>query len=130
MAIGLDKLLGDLPTHLTLYGQRSRVLATNLANADTPGYKARDIDFRSLLSRAAGEQLTLKTTRSGHIRAASGASRPELMYRNPTQPSLDGNTVDAQLDKARFTENAVRYQATLRFLEGKFKGLRLAIKGE
>jgi flagellar basal-body rod protein FlgB len=131
MAISFDKALGDLPAHLSVYGQRSSLLASNIANADTPGYKARDIDFKAALSKAAGEQISLKTTSGNHIAGTgTGMSGLETLYRNPTQPSLDGNTVDSQQEKARFTENAVRYQSTLTFLTGKFKGLKLAIKGE
>jgi len=131
MPISIDKAIGDLPAHLSVYGQRSSLLASNIANADTPGYKARDIDFRAALSQAAGEQIALKTTSSNHIAGTgAGMSGPEALYRNPTQPSLDGNTVDSQQEKARFTENAIRYQSTLTFLTGKFSGLKLAIKGE
>lgn len=131
MAISFDKALGNLPEHLTLYGKRSELLASNIANADTPGFKARDIDFRSLLAQAGGTAMTMKTTRPGHIGGnTASASNAELLYRVPTQTSLDGNTVNSQIEQAQFTENAVRYQSTLTFLNGKFKGLRLAIKGE
>ncbi len=130
MAISIDKALGDLPAHLTVYGKRSGLLASNIANADTPGYKARDIDFRAALSRARGDQLALKTTSGAHIGNNTGMSSPEVLYRVPAQPSLDGNTVDSEQEKARFAENAIRYQSTLQFLGGKFKSLKLAIKGE
>jgi len=131
MSISFDKALGNLPADLAVYSKRSGLLASNIANADTPGYKARDIDFRAALSRASGEQLALKTTRGNHIASAgNGTSGPEVLYRVPTQPSLDGNTVDSQQEKARFTENAIRYQSTLTFLGGKFSGLKLAIKGD
>jgi flagellar basal-body rod protein FlgB len=131
MAISFDKALGDLPEKLTLYGKRSTLLASNIANADTPGFKARDIDFQSVLAKAGGDQITLKTTRSGHIGGAGSiAANPDLLYRIPVQTSLDGNTVNAQIEQAKFTENAVRYQSTLTFLNGKFSGLKLAIKGE
>jgi len=131
MPISIDKALGDIPANLTLYGKRTSLLASNIANADTPGYKARDIDFRAVLSNAGGEPVALKTTHGNHIAGtSSGPGNPEVMYRTPTQPSLDGNTVDSQQEKARFTENAIRYQSTLTFLNGKFKGLKLAIKGE
>lgn len=131
MAISFDKALGDLPAQLALYGKRSTVLASNLANADTPGFKARDIDFRSVLAAADAGQMALKTTRPGHISTAGDASGgADLLYRVPVQPSLDGNTVNTQVEQAEFTENAVRYQSTLTFLNGKFKGLKLAITGE
>ncbi len=133
MPINIDKALGDLPGNLQLYSRRSTLLAANIANADTPGYKARDIDFRAALAKAAAgsNRVALKTTHSSHLggtpRAASSA---ELQYRMPTQPSLDGNTVDLQTERAEFIQNAVRYQSTLTFLSGRFKGLRAAIKGE
>ena len=131
MPISFDKALGNLPAHLSVYGQRTSVLASNIANADTPGYKARDIDFRAALAKAGGDQMALKTTHAGHVGGSSSiASNNELLYRVPTQSSLDGNTVNSQVEQAAFTENAVRYQSTLTFLNGKFRGLKLAIKGE
>jgi flagellar basal-body rod protein FlgB len=131
MAISFDKALGNLPGNLTLYGKRSSLLASNLANADTPGFKARDIDFRSVLAKAGGEQISLKTTQGSHLGGASSAvSEAAKLYRIPNQPSIDGNTVDTQVETAEFTKNSINYQSTLTFLNGKFKGLRLAIKGE
>lgn len=127
----IDKAIGNMPEHLSVYGKRSSLLASNIANANTPGYKARDIDFKAALSKAGGDQIALRTTRGNHISATdSGMSGPEILYRTPLQPSLDGNTVDSQQEKARFTENAIRYQSTLTFLGGRFSGLKLAIKGE
>jgi len=131
MPISFDKALGNLPGNLTLYGERSSLLASNLANADTPGFKARDIDFRKALAKAGGEQISLKTTQGAHLGGASSAvSDAAKLYRIPNQPSIDGNTVDSQVEQAEFTKNALHYQSTLTFLNGKFKGLRLAIKGE
>ena len=130
MAISFDKALGDLPSHLSLYGERSGLLAANIANADTPGFKARDIDFRSLLAKAGGDHMAMKTTHARHLGGSSAVSGPDLLYRVPIQPSVDGNTVDTQVEQAEFAQNAVRYQSTLTFLNGKFKGLKLAIKGE
>lgn len=130
MAISFDKALGKFPDHLSLYGERSSLLAANIANADTPGFKAKDIDFRSVLAKAGGENMVMKTTHANHLGGASAASSASLLYRIPTQSSVDGNTVDTQVEQAEFAENAVRYQSTLTFLNGKFKGLRLAIKGE
>ncbi len=130
MAISFEKALGRFPEHLSLYGQRARLLAANIANADTPGFKARDIDFRSLLAKAGGETVAVKTTHARHLPAGAPLAGAELLYRIPVQPSVDGNTVDSQVEQAEFAQNAVRYQSTLTFLSGKFKGLRLAIKGE
>ena len=132
MPIDIDKALGNLPTNLQVYSRRSSLLATNIANADTPGYKARDMDFRAVLDKAAGASaVQLRATQKGHIGfdTRSGPDAPAL-YRVPLQPSLDGNTVDLQTERAEFTQNAVRYQSTLTFLNGRFKGLLTAIKGE
>jgi flagellar basal-body rod protein FlgB len=137
MALDIDKHLGVLPAALAVRGRRTELLATNLANADTPNYKARDLDFRAALvaasgSGAAGRPLTLATTQSGHQGGATAADPADaaLKYRVPLAPSLDGNTVDAQLEQAAFAENAVRYQATLTFLSARFRSLMTAITGQ
>ena len=124
MPIGLDKYLGVHAQALNLRSQRTELLAANLANADTPGYKARDIDFKSAMAQVNGmangatPAVRLQTTSAGHIGAKTinGSAAPELKYRTPLAPSLDGNTVDAQLEQSAFAENTVRYQATLSFL--------------
>lgn len=136
MPIGLDKHLGVHAQALNLRSQRTELLAANLANADTPGYRARDIDFRSAMAQASGQTngmaVRLQTTSAGHIgpTTVNGSPAPELKYRTPLAPSLDGNTVDAQLEQAAFAENTVRYQATLSFLSSKFRGLMTAITGQ
>jgi flagellar basal-body rod protein FlgB len=134
MPIGLDKYLGVHAQALNLRSQRTELLAANLANADTPGYKARDIDFKSAMAQASGSTsgVQLHTTSAGHIgpKSLSGSAAPELKYRTPLAPSLDGNTVDAQLEQSAFAENTVRYQATLSFLSSKFRGLMTAITGQ
>ena len=131
MPISFDKALGNLPGNLALYGQRSSLLASNLANADTPGFKARDIDFRTVLAKASGDQISLKTTQGAHLGgAATAMSSAARLYRVPMQPSVDGNTVDTQVETAEFTRNSIQYQSTLTFLNGKFRSLKLAIKGE
>jgi flagellar basal-body rod protein FlgB len=136
MANSLDQYLGVHAAALDVRARRIELIANNLANADTPGYKARDIDFRQAMARAAGESPTqgvhLSTTQSGHIggaASADAATGPDLKYRQPLAPALDGNTVDTQLEQAAFAENAVRYQATLTFLNNKFRGLLTAIMG-
>ncbi len=130
MAFEFDTALGIHPRALVLRARRNEVLAANIANADTPGYKARDIDFRAVLGQAR-EKLPLVTTRGDHFPGldAPGADAG-LRYRVPNQPSLDGNTVDPDLEKAAFAENALRYNASLTFLDRKFRGLITAIKGE
>ncbi len=131
--MNLDKYLGVHAQALPLRSQRTEVLAANLANADTPGYRARDIDFKSALAAAGatGASLPMAKTQHGHINSAGGSSgAPEMKYRVPLAPALDGNTVDAQLEQAAFAENSVRYQATLSFLSSKFRGLMTAITGQ
>jgi flagellar basal-body rod protein FlgB len=135
MPVNLDTYLGVHATALKLRSQRTEVLAANLANADTPNYQARDIDFRSALAAASGDKqggVQLATTNAGHIgmQGANGSGQAELKYRTPLAPALDGNTVDAQLEQAAFAENSVRYQATLTFLNSKFRGLMTAITGQ
>ena len=136
MPTSLDQYIGVHAAALDVRGRRTELIANNLANADTPGYKARDIDFREAMARVSGDKATqgvhLTTTQAGHIGGASAADAvtgPDLKYRTLLAPALDGNTVDSQLEQAAFAENAVRYQATLTFLNNKFRGLLTAIMG-
>ncbi|MEE9494039.1 MAG: flagellar basal body rod protein FlgB [Gammaproteobacteria bacterium] len=132
MAIGFDAALGNLDDSLKVYSKRTEILASNLANTDTPGYKARDIDFRQALSRADNHQnIKLATTNKAHLSGSnSGMNTMETLYRTPLQPSLDGNTVDSHIEQQEFTQNAIRYQSTLTFLTGRIRGLKTALNGE
>ena len=137
MPLNLDQHVSVHATALDVRSRRGELIANNLANADTPGYQARDIDFRQAMARAAGNNtaggVTLSTTSAGHIggkTSASAEAHPDLKYRIPLAPALDGNTVDAQVEQAAFAENAVRYQATLTFLSSKFRGLMTALTGQ
>lgn len=130
MAIGFDNALGIHPKALHLREQRSEVLAANLANADTPNYKARDLDFRAVLQGVKSAELPLNVTHPSHLGAPESPAGAELKYRNPYQPSLDGNTVESEQEQMRFAENALRYQASLRFVGDDFTGLKNAIRGE
>jgi len=138
MPINLNAYLGVHADALKIRGQRTEVLARNLANADTPGYQARDLDFRAALAQAggaggAGAPFALTTTRANQIGTAmdaSGETAANLKYRVPLAPALDGNTVDVQMEQANFAENAVRFQATLSFLSARFRGLMTAITGQ
>ncbi len=125
----IDSALGIHAQALQWRARRLEVLASNLANAETPGYKARDLDFSAALEAARRGRPVLLATNPRHLQPA-GSLTPALRYRLPAQPSLDGNTVDPDLEKAAFAEAVVRYQASLRFLDGKIKGLLRAIKGE
>jgi len=131
-----ENVFGIHEQALLLHGQRLGVLASNMANADTPGYKARDIDFTAVLASADGAgngdaPLALRTTSPAHIAPADGDLSPgELMYRNPYQASLDGNTVEMAVEQAAFSENNVRYQASLGFINGRIAELQYAIVGQ
>jgi len=127
----LDNAFGIHEQALKARGYRAELLASNMANADTPGFKARDIDFKQMLKGAAVKQTQLNTTHKNHIlTATSGLSPAHVRYRIPSQPSLDGNTVDMQLEKSEFAANTLEYQASLGFLNGKIKGLKKAIRGD
>jgi flagellar basal-body rod protein FlgB len=126
-----ENIFGIHEQALLLHGQRVSVLATNLANADTPNYKARDIDFSEVLARTGDAPLPLQTTQAAHI-SFNDSELPagELKYRNPYQASLDGNTVEMPVEQAAFSENNVRYQASLMFINQKIAALQLAIAGQ
>jgi flagellar basal-body rod protein FlgB len=130
MPINFDKALGIHTQALTLREKRSEVLASNLVNADTPGYKARDLDFTSLLKQNMTQALNPERTQTGHIAPSEHLLGARMMYRNPHQVSLDGNTVEAQVEQAKFAENAVQYQASLNFINAKLAGLMTALRGE
>lgn len=131
MAFSIDKHFGVHAQAVQLRSQRTELLAANIANADTPGYKARDIDFASVMRQTAGASEGLRVTHARHLNANGvAAGQAAAMYRIPTQPALDGNTVDVQQEQAAFAENAVRYQASLEFLSGRVRGLITAIKGQ
>ncbi len=136
MPLDLNSYLGIHPRALTLESQRTEVLAANLANADTPGYKARDIDFKAELAAAGktaggdgqGGAGDGTGTRAGGLNLST--DNATLKYRVPLAPALDGNTVDTQLEQSAFAENSVRYQATLTILNSKLRGLMTAITGQ
>ena len=127
-------LFGIHTQALALWQRRAEVLSTNLANADTPGYQARDIDFRAALGAAgldgnASGPLPLAATTPGQIDSSASGTAQAQKYRVPMQPSLDGNTVDAETEQAAFAENSVRYQASLTFINAQIRQLRTAITG-
>jgi flagellar basal-body rod protein FlgB len=126
-----DHLFGIHEQALLLHEQRLGVLATNLANADTPNYKARDIDFSAVLAHTDEAALPLKVTQEGHFSFnPGGAPQADLKYRNPYQAALDGNTVEMPVEQAAFSENNVRYQASLQFINMKIAEMQLAIAGQ
>lgn len=131
----IGSALGLSPQVMALRARRMELLAANIANADTPGYKARDIDFAAALRQARGQAraVDLRLTHPRHLalgaRAVPGVDAP-ILYRIPSQPSMDGNTVESHREHAAFMDNAVRYQASLNFLDGRIRGLRTAIRGQ
>ena len=130
MALDIDRVFTPHERVLKAASQRMELLAANIANADTPNYKARDIDFRTALQEAGQtQQVTLAATRQGHIKGVPADGSAEPLYRVPDQPSLDGNTVDAQRENAAIAETATRYQASLSFLDQRIRSLRTAITG-
>lgn len=125
-----DNLFGLHTQALDTWQRRSEVLASNLANADTPGYLARDVDFKKALASASGNSNTLAMTitQPGQINPQAQSAQ-QLAYRTPMQPSMDGNTVDTQVEQANFAANGVHYQASLSFITAQIHMLRTAITG-
>ena len=140
MAISFDQALGIHEQALKVRTTRARLIANNLANADTPNFKARDINFRDVLGRVGNDHTTkLAMSRTSNHHQTGFASneslnvdgnQEELMYRTPSQPSIDGNTVDEHLEHSEFMENALAFQASFTLLNKKFMGLKSAIRGE
>ncbi|WP_347987073.1 flagellar basal body rod protein FlgB [Methylomonas sp. AM2-LC] len=137
MPINFNSALGVHPQALMLREKRGEILAANLANADTPDYKARDLDFKSAFKQAlspnnsvTSESSSLKLTNNEHLAGQQTMLGATLMYRNPQQSSLDGNTVEGHIEQAKYAENSVQYEASLSFLKGNFSDLLTAIKGQ
>lgn len=130
MAITFDRALGIHAQALALREKRGEVLASNLANADTPGYKARDLDFQAVLKQSTTFSKPVERTQQGHISPTDHLLGATMMFRNPNQASLDGNTVEGHVEHAKYSENAVQYQASLQFIKGRFSGLMSALRGE
>ena len=135
----IDRLFGLHQAALSARGSRSQVLASNIANADTPGYQARDLDFKAALGTALGAtqggSLGLMRTSARHLPAnasagagaAAGSAAP-LLYRTVSQASIDNNTVDVNVERAQFADNAMRYEASLTFINAKIKAMLSALQ--
>lgn len=135
MSISFERALGIHEAALSFRTQRAEVLANNIANADTPNYKSRDLDFAAALSSMtegqAEQSFSMSYTQEKHFSlTTSSRTNPALRFRTPTHPSLDQNTVDADLEQAQYAKNAVDFQASFTFLNDKFKGLMNALRGE
>lgn len=130
----LDDALRFHQTALSLRAARQELLASNIANADTPNYKARDMDFASALRNAlAGSSTTLPVAQTSpmHLAAETGQSilGAPVLYRKPVQPSADGNTVDMDVERAQFADNALRYEASIKFLSDELRDMSMVIQG-
>ena len=134
----LNDVLQFQSTALRLRSERQQVLAANIANADTPNYKAVDFDFAQALSAAVGSNAGaasakggpgLASTAPGHLGTVGMRNLPTLQYRTPSQSAVDGNSVEMDAERAQFADNAVRYEASLRFLNGQIRTLMSAITG-
>ena len=136
----LDKLDAALRFNteaLNLRAQRQEILASNIANADTPGYQARDIDFASQMNkvmeqgRSQGAGMSMAVTSSRHIAGQSQEpASADLMYRVPDQPSLDGNTVDMDRERTEFADNSLKYQTDLTVITGQIKSMMSVLQGQ
>lgn len=134
----LNRLTDTLNFHgqaLSLRSERQRLLASNIANADTPGYVARDMNFAQALREATGASTNgaaaLATSKAGHLPGNAGArGEANLLYANVSQTNLDRNTVDMDRERANFADNSVKYEATLRFINGNVRTMLEAIKGQ
>ncbi len=126
----LDDFLRPQAAALSLRGKRMEILGSNIANAATPNFKARDIDFASEYKQAVGVGGELATTNIKHASLGTAAVGNDALYRLPVSPSLDGNTVELHVEQVQFSENAVRYEMSLQFLADRMRGLRSALRGE
>jgi len=133
----INRLNDSLDFHgqaLGLRSERQRLIASNIANADTPGYVARDMNFAQALKEATGPAPsagTLATSAAGHIAGTPGTrGEPNLLYATPSQTNLDRNTVDMDRERANFADNSVKYEATLRFINGSVRTMLDAIRGQ
>jgi len=134
MAGKLDDVFAFHENALRLRGQRQQLLASNIANADTPNYKAKDMDFgkamqSALASGRSASAVSLAQTNSGHLSAQLSAQLPSTFMRKPTQNNLDGNTVDMDVERNNFVENAMHYEADVNFAQNEIKGLLAVLQG-
>lgn len=134
MTSSIDGMFRFQQAALNLRAARQELVASNIANADTPNYKAKDIDFASALQGAlsgSGQKLPVAVTSPQHLAGATGESvmGAPVQYRKPLQPSADGNTVDMDVERAQFADNALRYEASLTFISNDVKNVLAALQG-
>lgn len=133
MASKFDNAIAFQQQALGLRAYRQQLIAGNIANADTPHYKARDIDFAAALKNAvagrASGGVELARTSDRHLAAVGGQGPAPLLYRKETQSAVDGNTVDMDVERAQFAENAIFYEAGLTFITGRIRTMLSAVQG-
>lgn len=132
MGFGIDANFSQHERALNVYAERSTILANNLINTDTPGFQARDLDFKSILQESASAESNhnlMTRTHEGHVQEYNTQAplSDQLLYRIPMQTSLDGNTVDSEVEKTQFSENSIRYMATLSFINHEFTKLTMVL---
>ena len=129
-----DRQIQFHQTALNLQAHRQQLIASNIANADTPNYKAKDVDFRAVLQgalKASNSGVPLATTQSGHIQGGGAPTLEALTgYRSELQSAVDGNTVNMDVERAAFAENALRYEASVTFINGMLRSMNTAITGQ
>ena len=126
---GIKQYLEIHSAALSLRNKKNEIIASNIANAATPNYKARDLDFNSEMSRHL-KSGNLTTTDNKHFSLMRPVSHKGVSFREPLQQSLDGNTVELAVEQMEFSENSIKYSTTLSFLNSKISGLMSAIRGE
>lgn len=132
MGINFEKAFGVHQHAMVARSARSQVLASNIANADTPNFKAKDVDFQAMLTNSKRQQAggAMSKTHEKHFKMPS-IGQQESLYTVPNQPDTgDGNTVDVQLERNKFLENSMQYQASVNWMGGKIKGLKKALSGQ
>ncbi len=126
----LNQALGVHEQALQVKSRRLEVLAQNIAHADTPHYKARDIDFKAVMSEAQQQETSMTATSSGHFGMGQGLDADGMRFRTPFNTAFDGNTVEMSVEQAQYGKAAADYQATLNFLESRVSGIRKALRGD
>ena len=125
----IKKNINMLGASLSLRAKRNEILASNIANAATPNFKARDIDFDTEIKKYQ-KNGPIQVTHGEHLSIKRPVAPSKVLFRENVNPSLDGNTVELAIEQLQFAENSMRYQSTLSFLSGKINTLMSAIKGE
>ncbi len=128
---GLTESLSLYSKAIGLRAQRQQVLASNIANADTPGYKARDFDFQAAMGNALSAQggLAMAQTSGRHLSGQGGASSVNLQYRKETQSAVDGNTVDMDVERSEISDNALQYEILTKLISDRLQGMKTALAG-